>query len=77
MDSNILTEQIFDFIRNRITKPDWFNETENYWKELQITEYLLIDGTTKTTAKDENIQNIPRQIRKKTKAPNFGWRGKK
>lgn len=56
MDSNRLTRQIFDFFRNRKTKPNWFKEIEKDLIELKITENLLLDRTAKIITKDNNIR---------------------
>lgn len=56
MDSNRLTKQIFDFFRNRKTKPNWFKEIEKDLIELKITENLLLDRTAKIITKDNNIR---------------------
>lgn len=56
MDSNRLTKQIFDFFRNRKTKPNWFKEIEKDLIELKITENSLLDRTAKIITKDNNIR---------------------
>lgn len=56
MNPNRLTKQIFDFFRNRKTKPNWFKETEKDLAELKISENSLINRTAKLITKDENIR---------------------
>ena len=56
MNPSRLTKQIFDFFRNRKTKPNWFKETEKDLAELKISENSLINRTAQLITIDENIR---------------------
>ena len=56
MDSNRLTKQIFDFFRNRVTRPNWFKEVDKDIRELRIMEASLLDRSAKAFLRDERIR---------------------
>ena len=75
MNPNKLSKRIFDFFRNRKTKPNWFKETEKDLAELKISENSLINRTAQLITKDENIR-FQDKSDTKIKTHHFGRSGR-